>query len=223
MLFRLERRGNLPLDEVERHLQSGVYRVGDDMSPFAGGTFSYDLVERDPSYASEVLRPFVRSMEAVERRPLVLDIGAGRGDASDDMESMGVGKSVRFDISPLALGGREDAVVGAAWDLSNFPDASFNGIHSKDMVTHIHPELRGRFFSEICRVLKPGGLALISSASRDRQNSRQYPTSLSGLEESAFKNGLDVNRRGEWTPTRGVKDWYHFIVPRFVLGLMKRG
>jgi arsenite methyltransferase len=104
----------------------------------------------------------------------VLDVGCGTGLLALHVASL-VGASGKVDaLDPLPLRvalakkrapSQLDAAVGAAEDLSAFPDASFDVVYLNS-VYHWLPEKLGPL-REALRVLKPGGRIGISTAASD--------------------------------------------------------
>lgn len=183
------------------------------------GNYNYHQAELDPTYSSQVLEPFMERLRRNNKTPLVLDLGAGKGEASDYIEANGM-KTVRVDISNSGLRGQRNAVQASSWKLP-FSNGSVDGIHSKDMVTHIPPIFRDELFSELNRVMKPGGVVLLCSAEITRGNHYQYPTFKEDFINLAEKQGFTVRDTQEWNRSRQFKDWYTNM-PRFVLVLRKQ-
>lgn len=110
----------------------------------------------------------------------VLDIGAGNGGASLGMANVKAFDVVSMDIVPnpelralrRALALPIAQIVGNGHALP-FPDASFDIILCLDTIEHVpSPHLLGR---EIMRILKPGGLCMITTPPRLRFLARRDP------------------------------------------------
>lgn len=181
--------------------------------------FNYDRVKLDPSYISEVIKPFAAKLKQTNGLPIILDLGAGKGDIGIIMKEMGLG-CVNLDISSSGLVGKENSVVATSWNLP-FPDNTFDGIHTKDMVTHIPRRLRSKFFSELYRVMKPEGIALICSASSIINDIGQYRVNQEELHGLAENVGFNETGVSAWKPGKKTKDWYLFREKRFILELKK--
>ena len=181
--------------------------------------FNYDKSEFDPTYGSQVLDPFIKRLGLNNNTPLVLDLGAGKAASSVYMETKGM-KTIKADISNSGLTGQKNTVQATSWALP-FSDDSFDGIHSKDMITHIPFRFRNKLFSELYRVMKPGGVVLLCSANQESLADYQYPTSKKGLIKLAEEHGFTVENTEEWRPSSKFKDWYSTRRPRFVLELRK--
>lgn len=94
--------------------------------------------------------------------PVVLDLASGTGGAADYLESEFGMQAVRLDISGYALDLSKGKRVRAIAQNLPFKDSSFEGIHMKDAIVHI--ENKDHIFGEIARVLKPNGMAILTSA-----------------------------------------------------------
>jgi len=217
---KLSRFGNESKEDYERRIagtQRKIYGMGKEKH--WRQSFNYDRSEFDPTYGSRVLEPFMERLRRNNNTPLVLDLGAGKGETSVYMEDKGM-KTVKVDISNSGLTGQENAVQASSWALP-FSDDSVDGVHSKDMVTYIPPKFRNRLLLELNRVLKPGGVILLCSAEETGVASYQYPTFKEGLIKLAEEQGFTVDNTKEWRPSSKFKDWYFNRRPRFVLELRK--
>jgi SAM-dependent methyltransferase len=100
----------------------------------------------------------------------ILDLGVGGGRTTAALRSLG-GDYVGIDYSEaMVKAAREqhpgaDIREGDASDLSAFEDASFDAvIFAFNGIDYLHPrEKRSRCFHECARVLKPGGVCILSS------------------------------------------------------------
>jgi SAM-dependent methyltransferase len=112
--------------------------------------------------------PVFRLHETLALRPehRLLDVGCGRGSLLQI-----IGERVRFETPPVgidlsremlrrAVDGKIDLAQAAATALP-FADASFDVATCSHVVKHLGDDDLLRFFSELHRVLKPGGRALI--------------------------------------------------------------
>lgn len=124
-----------------------------------------------------------------------LDIGAGVAPYRPDIvEGFGVGRYVAYDIAPSDA----TTVVGDARELP-FRDESVSLIVSMDTLQHI-PSVED-VFDEMQRVLKPGGLLLVSFpfafAECDVMDFRRW--SLQGMADELLRRGFEIlhaQRRG---------------------------
>ncbi len=99
----------------------------------------------------------------------VLDVGCGTGWGWSDL---GNPRSVTgIDVSPEAL--REGARLGyirraaaAAMDQLPFPSASFDVITCLEAIEHIPARAAAAFLAECCRILRPGGILVLSTPLR---------------------------------------------------------
>jgi len=126
-------------------------------------------------------RDFVLSMHAWRGDERVLDVGCGRGLLLAGVaKHLNSGHAVGIDIwSNEDMGGNSEeatqrnleiegvasvcTLVGASAQKMQFPDASFDLVVSNLCLHNIYDKVtRGHALAEIARVLKPGGLALLS-------------------------------------------------------------
>jgi 2-polyprenyl-3-methyl-5-hydroxy-6-metoxy-1,4-benzoquinol methylase len=109
----------------------------------------------------------------VEPRPgrMILDIGCDWGFACMTIAGTGARAwGVDIDRSSIEFGRRLAAANGISVDLQYanaralpFPDASFDAIVAIETIEHVPVAERAQVFREISRVLKPGGVAAIST------------------------------------------------------------
>lgn len=197
--------------------QMNIYKIGgrEDEKYL----YDYRKAYLSPSYETQVLDPFIQKIKLNNDKPCVLDLGSGTGETSDFIETNGI-RTIKADISHSGLKGQNDAVQLSAWRLP-FPDDAFDGIHSKDMITHIPPQFREKLFSELSRIIKLEGTLLLCSVNETLEGLSQYPTSRKELIKRAKKNGFTLENTKTWQPEVGDKDWYSTKRPRFVLELKK--
>ena len=101
-----------------------------------------------------------RILKAIGPESRVLDIGAGRG-ATPHMHFQGlVAELVGSDVDPAVLDNRQldRAVHTPDGQLTALQDDYFDVVVSKDVLEHVADPVK--FFSEVARVLKPGGVFL---------------------------------------------------------------
>jgi len=94
----------------------------------------------------------------------VLDIACGTGKLSQLIDSHGFERvSLEYDFEPLRWFRRRDAealLVNADAQALPFADASFDHVIAVEMIDYV-PN-RARFYSEMLRVLKPGGRLMMT-------------------------------------------------------------
>lgn len=89
-----------------------------------------------------------------------------------------------------------------------FPNEVFDFIHTKDLLVHIND--KEAFFREIYRVLKVGGIVLVSSAPHSGIMPGYYFTRGSKVLENIKRAGFSNTLFGAWEPEKEeiVDDWY---------------
>jgi len=106
-----------------------------------------------------------------------LDIGCATGMLLESMQRKGwVVKGVDICPESAEYGRRHrgvDIFPGTLHE-AGFPDASFSVIHFSHLIEHV-PDPRG-FLAEVLRVLKPGGLAVITTPNVDGFQARLFKT-----------------------------------------------
>lgn len=128
-------------------------------------------------------REFVRLIEALPTGGRALEIGCGTGELAGFLRSR-FESVAGTEISRVALEEATRRYPDVEFRLVRdmtlpFPDASFDVVVSDQVIEHIYPSENPTYFSEIARVLKPGGRALV-----------------------ATPNGGELRRRVLWTPVR---------------------
>ncbi len=111
------------------------------------------------------------------RNPLLLDFGCGGGNAwLARYETWGVDLSLRSLLNARSL---YRGVALADGNALPFRDAQFDGVLSWDVLGHIPLEQKDRVLSQLYRVLKPGGIAVLGieadSQSPTFQMAKRYP------------------------------------------------
>jgi glycosyltransferase involved in cell wall biosynthesis/SAM-dependent methyltransferase len=104
-----------------------------------------------------------------------LDFGCGIGRLTNALGRR-FGEAVGVDIAPtmveqarsLAVGAHVSFVVNQRDDLRQFDDASFDFVYSNIVLQHVSHELQRAYLTEFCRILTPGGLAVVQLPSLRR-------------------------------------------------------
>lgn len=125
-------------------------------------TDAYKNVRTDPEYNNRILYPFGNLIRRASGSPVILDLASGKGEAADFLERSFSMSVVRGDLSLEGLSLGRNSRVRALADCLPFASESFDGIHMKDALVHMHDT--NLLFSEISRVLKPAGKMLLVSA-----------------------------------------------------------
>jgi SAM-dependent methyltransferase len=134
---------------MQQHTYSIMYAVEGNHWWFAGRR---RIIESFLKHICEQLGP---------ERPRILDIGCGTGANLEMLAEFGEAEGV--DISPDALAfcrqrGLQNVHQGEAEHLP-YEDSSFDLVTALDVVEHLDHDVRG--LSEMRRVLRPGGFALL--------------------------------------------------------------
>jgi ubiquinone/menaquinone biosynthesis C-methylase UbiE len=106
------------------------------------------------------------------RAPRILDIACGDGVMTYRMGKAGM-EVVGLDLEQLALliargqltrrGAHGTQFVRGSCMALPFADGSFEGAVAMELIEHLDPALNGTFLAEIRRVLKPGGVVVITT------------------------------------------------------------
>ncbi len=140
----------------------------------------------------------------------VLDVGCGFGWFELHALKRAVGRIVGTEISETDLIGaragvtdsRASFMVAGATDLP-FPDASFETVVSWEVIEHIPRRAEPQMFSEVSRVLKPGGVFYLSTPFASWRSRLLDPAwwlighrhySAAQLSELAKAHGLNVEQ-----------------------------
>lgn len=132
--------------------------------------------------AAEVAASLARARELglLSRHEVALDFGCGVGRLSSALLEH-VDRVVAVDISPTMLdearrlgrcGDRCTFVLNDRPDLAFQPEASVDLVYSSLVLQHLPSELAEGFLQEFARVLRPGGVAVVQTASRPTRSLR---------------------------------------------------
>ena len=189
---------------------------------------SYDSVAR--AYADELAgeldhKPLDRHLlnrfaEETAGKGLVADLGCGPGHVSAYLRDRGV-SMLGVDLSPEMIRVAAERHPGMDFRIGDMkaldlPDASLAGVIAFYAVVHFESDELGTVFREMRRVLRPGGLVLISFHIGDEVLHRDelfgVPVSLDfrflvpdRIAEALRSAGLAVTERTEREPYEGVE------------------
>ncbi len=135
----------------------------------------------------------------------VLDAGAGTGHFSRVLEQWGA-KLVSLDLGPALLGEvvkkcRTLPVCGSVLDLP-FADGSFDTVLSTEVIEHT-PDPR-RAVAQLCRVLKPGGLLVLTVPNRLWRPAILAATALKLRPYLGHENWVRYRDLGRWLKEEGL-------------------
>ena len=128
--------------------------------------------QADANYALALKQLRQRLASTNGRAPRILDIACGDGVMTYRMRRAGM-DVVGLDLEQLALLIARDQLTkrdahgtefvrGSCMALP-FPNGSFDGAVALELIEHLDPALNDTFLSEIRRVLKPGGVVVITT------------------------------------------------------------
>jgi SAM-dependent methyltransferase len=104
----------------------------------------------------------------------ILDFGCGVGRVALPFFYKHRRPTACVDVMPEAIGYLRDVIPEAHPILGPFlpplpyPDDAFDAIYAISVWTHLNPEAATAWLTEMARLLKPGGLALLSTASHSQ-------------------------------------------------------
>jgi SAM-dependent methyltransferase len=124
-----------------------------------GHCFEKEEAKLPKSY-HRILDLLTKHMGSSLIKPLVLDLAMGAGDTSTYMQKKRL-RVVKADLSILSLKQNSGERVEVFAEELPFKDDTFDAIHFKDAMVHI--EKKPKFFQEISRILKPGGVFLLTT------------------------------------------------------------
>jgi malonyl-CoA O-methyltransferase len=180
------------------------------------------IYDHDANPLQALEEPHVRELVGDVRGRSVLDLGCGTGRHSLWLAARGAGvTAVDFSEGMLAEARRKpgaDAVRFLAHDLHEplpFADATFDRVVSGLVLEHLHD--LDRFFREAHRVLKPGGVAVVSGmhpammlrgtqaqftdpATGEVVRPKSLPHQLSDFVMAAVRAGFRLDRVAEYAP-----------------------
>lgn len=105
----------------------------------------------------------------LSREARIIDIGAGEGALVERLERAGFRNVVGLDAYGPTLNGK---VIKASVSDLPFPDETFNAMSCLDVVEHVPLNLQLRVMREMERVLRPGGVLVLSAPNMAHLRSR---------------------------------------------------
>lgn len=150
----------------------------------------YDILNYLIPY-QELLDTLIRELNPQEGE-LILDAGAGTGNLAIMLEELGA-KVIALDFSKEALdiykkkNPKGEICLHNLEDKLPLPDNYFDKIVSNNTLYNIPRQKRLQVFQEFFRVLKPGGVMVVSNIHKDFKPFKIY---VDGIKKSIKKNGL---------------------------------
>jgi ubiquinone/menaquinone biosynthesis C-methylase UbiE len=157
----------------------------------------------------------------------VVEIGAGAGRWSVVLASR-CSRLIAVDVAqaPLdilaqRLSGADnvDFMLTGGASLAGIEDSTVDGVWSFDVFVHVAPVDQAEYLSEIARILRPGGVAVVHHAdgrNRGAHRSRQgwrAPMTAALFAELARERGLRVREQiREWSGGRHGLEGYHDVI-----------
>lgn len=192
----------------------------------SGYMYNYEVHKKperfiDYYFSLPITSAFVELMNGMDH-PAVLDLGSGRGVESAKLrESIPSARVISLDISTVGtrFAKKEFGLKLIQADINNLPiaEASFDGIHCKDVLVHI-PD-KNQFIKDVCRALKPGGYFILDSSIVTYPNFVQYAWDPDEFITIADECGLELIMREQ--VEMGIDEWYGIKQPRAFM-LFKR-
>jgi SAM-dependent methyltransferase len=134
-------------------------------------------------------------------RGACLDFGCGVGRLTFALAES-FSRTVGVDVArPMIAAARRyqrpndgcEFVVNGSPDLTQFPDATFDLVHSCLALQHIPPDISLRYIREFFRVCRPGGLVVFQLPAETRSD--EVVSAMHALPESAFSAAIAVGRQ----------------------------
>jgi SAM-dependent methyltransferase len=130
----------------------------------------------------------------------VLDLGGGAGNMAHHLAHYGEVTSIEYNPRPIPIAQQRGVTTAqGSGDALPFPDATFDLVALLDTVEHIPDELG--VFAECARVLKPGGVLLVTVPAymwlwsyNDEINAHQRRYTVDELRLKLELSGLRVSR-----------------------------
>ncbi len=153
----------------------------------------------------DMLRPALRSQGI---SPRILDYGCGTGGNTSAYASFGGVVGIEPDPAAIRLAYRRGQAHYCRSNGTDLPfrRASFDAVLASDVLEHIEHDVEA--VSEIARVLKPGGVAVVSVPAHQWLFSRHDVAlhhfrrySKAGLRELLENGGLRIRRLSYWNAT----------------------
>lgn len=171
--------------------------------------FNYDLVANDPGYKVVINRWTSRIGNYNLKNGVFLDLGSGTSDYLKNSLPREA-RIIHADLTPIAVESSDTPLVCDLRDPLPFPDESINGIHCKDVITHIPQNQRQKLFDEIRRVsvIDGGGLLLTSGLISNTINRFNQAVSVDSIALGLEKSGFRITLLDTWVPQLPTSDWY---------------
>jgi SAM-dependent methyltransferase len=159
----------------------------------------------DEFYASGAahVQKLLRTLDdarATYARDACLDFGCGVGRLTFPLADS-FARTVGVDVARpmidaarrhLRAGDRCEFILNRDPDLRQFPDATFDLVHSCLVLQHMPPDLSLRYIGEFFRVCRPGGLVVFQLPAETR--SAEVVSATHALPETAFAARIEVQR-----------------------------
>jgi len=159
--------------------------------------------------------------QTIPRGSRVVDLGCGPGVhstflARHGMKVVGVDRSGAALVKARQLAGFYDAEVDfVAGDILDvpLPDGSADVVHDSFVYHNVRPEARARYVSEVARLVRPGGLLVMTEFS-DRMSPGTGPIRLTADDMTlpwAESFSVEELRRFKNLPTEKRPDQWHWL------------
>ena len=143
----------------------------------------------------------------------VLDYGAGYGVGTDILRSKGL-QVDSYEPFPEKWKGKRPPTHTKS---DKIPSNAYNSVVSFSVINVVDPDERKRLFNEIARVLRPGGVALITG--RTRSDVEAASTKVPHLEPGGFIIGEGIKKRYQKGFTQAELEQYakKVLGPKFTV------
>jgi SAM-dependent methyltransferase len=142
------------------------------------------------SFSGKRDRIFYNEMKGRDKNRLILDMGCGGGRHYFRDYGNVIGVDPTLGLLQISKKLYNEVYHAGGYQLP-FPDNTFDNVFSVDVIGHIPPEKKDVFFSELRRVLKPGGRAVLvietdstnywmRQLKRDRRLFQKYAVDIPG-------------------------------------------
>lgn len=177
---------------------------------------AYDILNKAFPY-QEVLSQIIKRAD-IKKGETVFDAGSGTGNLSILAKKAGaVVKSFDFSEAGVSIHKEKDrtadAMVGDLTKPLPFKDNSFNKIISNNVIYTLKKEARPAVFKEFYRILKPGGMIIVSNINKGFSPNKIF---IDHLKQSFKKNGVGATLSDFLSFSSGIIKifYYNYLIKK---------